>query len=381
MALPKKGGSSTKNKVGEFEYKKRDTDLMRARAERRLGSGEPWVHEDVRFFQPKGGNEYEIRIMPPTWEDAEHFGIDIWMHYGIGPDETSYLCPQKMKGEPCPMCAERVNAKSSGDDDMVDALTPRQRVAFYVIDRRDERAGPKLWSCPSGTEKEICAQAQNKKTRSYVDLDDPSEDGYDLSFSVEGQGKMTKYKAIQVDRAPSPLSDDEDKKEAWLAFAQEHPIPDMLIVYDSEHLEDVLKGGVRIEAKNGDDKATHKRAVASEREERASAIKPKGKATMKQKEEEEEEEEEEEASPRSKKPHKYTWQEIEDMTEEELDAAAEEEGLSERDFEDGDSLDDMKAIFAQRMGVEKPHIERGGSAHKGGGVMGKLQVLRNKGKK
>lgn len=366
------GKSKSKGKSsGGFVYQPRDTEKIQQRATRRISGGESYFSEHVKFFTPREG-DHEIRILPPTWPDAEHFGIDVWLHYGIGPDGGSYLCPQKMNGEPCPMCEERARAQKEGEDDLANALASRPRVAFYLIDRRDARSGPKVWSSPPRTEKEICAQAHDKKTRSFVNLDDPSEDGYDVSFTVEGTGMHTRYTSIKVDRSPSPLSDDSDLADQWLEQINEHPLSDCLVFFDYDHLKNVLEGGVRVDPK-GDKKEERDTKPRGKGKEEDAAPPRRGKPSFK-----------DDADPdpddQAKAEEEFdlenlTWAAVHELDEDDTERLVAQAELDEKDFEDCDDLEEVHDIICQRLGVsEKPKVKASGK----GGVASRLAELRSK---
>lgn len=339
------GGKASSNKTKSFagfEYKKRDDSKMIQRATRRVSGGDSWVSDEVRFFSPKEG-DHEIRILPPTWEDADHFGIDVWLHYGIGPDRSSYLCPAKMKDESCPLCDERVKAQQAGEDEYADLFSPRPRVAFFVIDRKEEKAGPLLWAPSANTEKEIVNAARDRKTNSVVSLDDPSKDGYDLSFSIEGSGIKTKYKSIQVDRRSSPLSDDEDQAAEWLEYVKEHPLPEMLVFYDAEHLAEAASGtSSRQEDEEQEKEKPAKRSVAGKR------------SIGKKKEEEEEDEQDEEEDEQDEGDPGLTWETVHELDEGDIEEYAERLKIPDDYFEDCDTLEQAQDKLAEFLDIEEP---------------------------
>src|SRR3982751_6331107 len=93
-----------------FQYRVRSSEAWEKRAHQSSSDFESWLRDDYRIFSPAKG-ENHIRILPPSWEDAQHFGFDAYVHYGIGPERGSVLCLFKMKGEPCPICEQRARAE------------------------------------------------------------------------------------------------------------------------------------------------------------------------------------------------------------------------------------------------------------------------------
>jgi hypothetical protein len=240
MAFKKPAGKKTG--VGGFEYKKRTKEDYDRRATAGAGR-EGFLAEGVTMFSPKAG-DHSIRILPPTWDEAEHYGFDAYAHYDIGPDGGAYLCLDRMKGEPCPICEARSKAIADGEEELQEKLKWRRRVLCYVIDRDNEKEGPLLWSMPQSLDKEISSVCQDKKTGEVYDPDDPSENGYDVSFTREGEKLKTKYVSVQVDRRSSPLSEDEDQATEWLTYIQENPVPDQLVFPDPDHIARLVEGGL-----------------------------------------------------------------------------------------------------------------------------------------
>lgn len=178
-----------------------------------------------------------IRILPPTWPDAEHYGLDIHVHYGIGADRHSYLCLHKMKGEACPICEERERAQRDGDEEWAQELKPSRRVLVYLLDRSKEKEGVQAWAAPWTVDESLIKASTDRRSGAVLPIDDP-EDGYDVEFDKTGKGLTTKYVGMSVARRASRL----DNEEA-LDFVQEFPLPDMLKFYDYDHIQRAFNGG------------------------------------------------------------------------------------------------------------------------------------------
>jgi hypothetical protein len=200
-----------------------------------------YLVSEAQMFKPKEG-ENVVRIMPPSWKDTEKYGdgweVGIYLHYNVGPDDGSYLCLDKMKGEPCPVCDARSQSRSEEEKD---ALRPSFRCLAWVIDRDNEKAGPLVWSMPITLFKDINARSIDKKSNLPILIDDP-EEGFDIAFNREGTDMRTKYTAVEVLRDASPLHDDERLQERWLNYITQLTLPDLLNFYSPEHIEKVLFG-------------------------------------------------------------------------------------------------------------------------------------------
>lgn len=252
MALIKpRTGTAAKSggAMARFQYRPRTAEEMRQRANRPTGSRDSFFNQGVEFFTPKAGDN-TVRILPPTWDDARHYGVDIFIHYGIGADESAYLCLDKMRAEPCPLCEERARASAAGEEELADALRPRSRVAVWVIDRTQEGKGPLVWNMPATLDKDISNVCVDKQTQDVYAVDDPNE-GYDVSFKREGMDQRTKYTGVQVARRTSPLSEDADIAQKWLDFIAGHPLPTVLQYRDYDTIRAAYAGQAPPKAKEG----------------------------------------------------------------------------------------------------------------------------------
>lgn len=231
-------------KQGKFVYRgdKRTVESVVRKSKQSGGAYDSYLSSEAQLLKLKEG-ESTIRIMPPSWaeKDDERWGdgwdIQVTMHYSVGPDNATYLCLDKMKGETCPVCEARRDAT----DDERDQMKPQGRFLCWAIDRDNEKAGPQVWSMPITVFREINIRSVDKKHNTPIPIDDP-EEGYDVVFSREGTGIKTKYSAFEVMRDASPLHDDEKLQTRWLDYISEHPLPDILQYYDAAHIESVLFG-------------------------------------------------------------------------------------------------------------------------------------------
>lgn len=226
-----------------FKYTPRTADQMTKRAQQSGSNREGYFSQEINFFAPRVGDN-RIRILPPTWNNPEHYGLEIFVHYGIGADNNAYLCLDKTKNEVgvCPVCKERARAEASGDKEYADTLRYAKRVAVYLIDRDKSGDGVLLWAMPWSIDRDICAQAVDRDSGEVFAPDNP-EDGYDVLFRREGQSMTTKYTGVSVARKPQPLSDKGAEMAEWLQYAIDNPILDKLVYYEPEHIEKVLRGG------------------------------------------------------------------------------------------------------------------------------------------
>jgi len=220
-------------------YKKRSAESTKKRQTQGGNNFDRMTDEKYVYFKPRN-NDNIIRVLPPTWDDPEHCGLDIWMHGNIGTNGNTYLCPKEMKGEDCPICEEREIAIGDNDEEYSKQLKPGKRVLHWIIDRDDEKSGPILWSMPWTIDKNFAVLSSDKKTGEILSYDDP-DDGYDLEFVRTGTGRNTRYVGEQIARNPSDLG---SKYDEWLDFAEDNPLPDILNYFSYDHLKKALSGGI-----------------------------------------------------------------------------------------------------------------------------------------
>lgn len=356
-----------KSKPG-FSYKKRTAEDMESR-QKSFSGRDSYFSGNVKFFITKPGAN-KIRILPPTWDNAKHYGHDIFVHYGIGPDNVGYLCLDRMSGEKCPLCEARSEADRSGEEDLAKALRATRRVAVYVIDRNAENEGPKIWAMPQTVDKEICAQAWDKETGEVYALDNPDE-GYDVAFEVEGAQQMKKYVGVRLARRASPLSDDDKAASAWLQYIVDHPIPNELVLHEYDAMKQAFEGKPTARGEDETDKASKK--------------------TLLKQKAEEQEPEPVKARPKigGKKPAPapdpgettLTWEDVHTMNEDAIGDCAEENNIDFGDTE-FDSLEACQDFVCEQLSIEPPADEKPPekpAAKKAGGSL--ADKLRSMGKK
>lgn len=351
MGIPLATGrtATTGKKKFKFDYRPRTADEMKRRATQTGGGRDTFIDGKIKLFQAKSG-AYRIRPMPPTWEDADHFGLEVYVHYGIGPDNAGYLCLNKMKGEACPLCEARNTAMQDGDEEIAKALRPTKRVLMYVIDRSAEGDGPKAWAAPwSKFDRELCAQAYDPDTGETIPVDSPDE-GFDVTFNVEGQNQQKDYVGVQISRRARPISDNDDTAMEWLQFITDNPLPDILVYHDYEHMKSAWEG--RAAPKDDERKEPEERPAATGRRptitKEAGGGKPRigSRPTIAKgkKEEQEEDPPAEDVLP--------TWEEVHAMNEEELGNFTEEQHIEFGKVKFS-SVEECMDWVCEKLGIEE----------------------------
>ena len=234
----------------KFNYKSRGRDSWQKSASKSSGNFDSYLQDGVQVFRPHDGQN-RIRILPPTFEDAEDFAIEMLVHYGMGADEQTYLC-RKMLGpdEDCPFCDEARRLQKDGDADDAADFKAKKRMGAYLIDRKGESDKPVFWSIPFGTWKDIILVMEDEDG-DIVEIDHP-EDGCDILFTKEGQAKRTKYTGTRLGKK-RPIVNDEDRIEEILSQIQENPLDKIFKFYDPDYLQGILEGTVSKEDKDDDE--------------------------------------------------------------------------------------------------------------------------------
>lgn len=218
-----------------FKYQKRDASAWEQRANQRGNDFINITSDDYQTYTTEKGDNW-VRFLPPTWEDAPHYGLDVWVHYNVGPDRGQVLCSLKMKGDPCPICEAHARASRAGDDELKRELAAGKRVLVWMLNLKDEKKGPMLWAMPWTLDAAITKVCKDPRTGALYMIDDP-EDGYGVSFERTGEQLTTKYTGIQIDRKPSSVDPD------FIEFVVEVPLPTTLVWMSYDQIQKLFEGG------------------------------------------------------------------------------------------------------------------------------------------
>lgn len=230
-----------KKEERSFSYQKRSKDTLKERANMKGGNYDTLFKPTFKQWKPKEGKNL-IRILPPTWNDARHYGLDIFVNYSIGPDNQSYLSLNKHgKGED-PIAEARREALQEGDKDFAKKLNFSQRILYWVIDRTDEDEGPLLWAAPFTFDKSLSNLCIDEDTKEVIFIDDPVK-GRDVRFYREGTALNTSYDPSKMKvLKESTVHEDEGLENEWLDFIAENPLPEVLNFYSYDHIKAQFDG-------------------------------------------------------------------------------------------------------------------------------------------
>lgn len=280
----------------KFKYKPRTAASVEKRAAG-TSNFQGIIKDAYKTWRPANGDNF-VRILPPTWEGADHFGFDVYSHYQVGPSRATVLCLARMKETKCPICEARIKAERMNEDEAtINALRASRQVLVWMIDMKDKDKGPMIWAMAPTIDKELALSSKDRETGELYMIDNP-ETGYNVSFSRTGEGIQTKYSGFQLAKRATSVEDD------WIEFIVGEPLPDCLVWRTYAEIKALFEGE---EAEEEEEKPAAKKAKVKEPEpedeevEAEEEVKPKLKARPKMKEPEPEEEaeevEEEEAPP------------------------------------------------------------------------------------
>jgi hypothetical protein len=243
--------------MAAFQYRARSREDWERRANQSGSDFEGWLKDEYRMYSASKG-ENCIRILPPSeaWEGSNHYGMDVWVHYSVGPERASVICLWKMQGKSCPVCEERARAeRAREDEDVVRQLKPSRRVLMFLLNRKDEAQGVLAWGMPFTLDRDITKVAKDRSTGEFFFIDEP-ERGYDIYFDKEGEQLTTKYTGVSRANRPSSVN---PKHLEWLA---DNPLPEALRWRDYAEVKRLFEGTGRGEAQEPQESARPPRESA-----------------------------------------------------------------------------------------------------------------------
>lgn len=228
-------------------------DAMRRRANQQGGNFVQPYKAGTKTLRLASGTT-NLRILPPTWDNPEHYALDVWMHSFVGSSGATFLCPKKMLNKPCPACDEVVELKKAGEDKDAKQIEVKQKCLCWVIDRAERKPEPQLWAMSWTQDRDIAEQAEDKKNNTFLKIAGDLKDtnGYDIAVMKKGKGMGTRY-TFQVARDSSFIEDNERMEEDILKFIEDHPIPDQLVFADEKTIRDALDGNYSKDDDDDDD--------------------------------------------------------------------------------------------------------------------------------
>jgi hypothetical protein len=208
---------------------------------------------EVKFFKPVEGKN-RINIIPYRIKTKQHplvragssgvgdldYVMDFWQHPAIGSAQENIVCPKKTFGKPCPICDLRAEAKAKGNKEDQDALRPKRRVVYNVIDVNKPERGLQVFDVSHYLfEKELIEEARaSGEDGDIVDFAD-IEVGKVVLFrgSMESIGKGNDYLEFKgfkfIDR-DEPL--DDSVIDSAVSFDE------IMRVHSADEIDKILNG-------------------------------------------------------------------------------------------------------------------------------------------
>ena len=156
---------------------------------------------DVTFWDCREGTHL-IDILPYQAGENDPYNkpgdytyvLDVWVHYGVGPNDDSYICLAKTYGKPCPICEHKRELQKQGDvdEDEIKALNPKRRVIYAIIcydSEKEEDKGVQIWEVAHFfMERHLSELAKNPRTGGFILFADPTSEGKSIQFTKRGRG-------------------------------------------------------------------------------------------------------------------------------------------------------------------------------------------------
>lgn len=174
------------------------------------------------FWSPEQGAN-TIRILPEVG-DMDFFFQPVGRHYFPPDGKKNCYCPHfTSEGElPCPVCELVEDLYKAGDKELAGQLRVRKQWWMNVINRKDEKSGPQIFTPGQTVFTAIGAFINDPDYGDILDL----EDGLDIIVEREGEKLQTEYQ-VRTKRQNTPLAVDDDGEvdadtiNAWLDKAKD----------------------------------------------------------------------------------------------------------------------------------------------------------------
>lgn len=215
--------------MAKFVYVKRSKEDIATRAAQKSYDKDELLQDVVKTWKPKDGDNL-VRILPPSWEGARNYGVDVFVHYNIGAERNSYICPKAAGRGPCPFCEAQMEAMNNGDVVLSKSLKANKRVLVYMLDQNDPKSGVHAWLMAWTLDKELATQSIDKDTGDVLNIDDP-DNGFNVTINRTGTGPTTKYVPV-VSRRSSRIAITPEIE----TLLMEHPLPSLLNIFEYDYL-------------------------------------------------------------------------------------------------------------------------------------------------
>lgn len=192
------------------------------------------------------------------------YGRNYWVHKGIGTDDDTVVCLAKTFGERCPICEYAKQRRASGEasKEELDALKPKQRQLFNVIDRDSDDKSVKLFDNSYHLfGKQLDKEILDSEDEEVAEFFEPTS-GFTLRVRFEKKS-FNGREFFECDRI-----DFKDRKKQYpeSIVDETYPLDDLLNRMSYDQLNELFVMGAEIET---DEERVPEKRVARMRQEKA----------------------------------------------------------------------------------------------------------------
>jgi hypothetical protein len=326
----KNTASETKstNQTKNVNWFKQTPELMEEAKNSTRTSRSKYLRTDIltefklRDYNTEGINK--IRILPinlEIWPDAKNFGLLVWVHPSLGDNFETHLCPERMKKGPCPVCdhSRELDASGSASDKKLSIkYKPKSKIIYLIVDRNNEDGEvqffPASWSKVGLAVHNLQTNPEDGSVRQIVH----PEEGRDILIQYNKPPRKASNADLQNIYPPNCVSLKEQitpvNNSKALDFVSKNAIPDLIVYSSYEELQKALFGETDVVAE----------AVTQQSDD--------------------EDNEPSITSTQSIDTDSLTFEQVREMTDDELSQILRDNDVSESDIEDMTSAEKRKMI-------------------------------------
>lgn len=263
---------ATKAKGKNRKERAKVSAKRRMKEHKKGGSGSSYLNipDGMKQYQLQGEGYRKIEICsytagvgnPYADEGEIYWERTFFVHKGIGPDKSSYVCPARTANKPCPICEHRAKLNWDDDEEQMKAIKAKERQLILLVDHKEKDKGVQLWDISSYLFGDLLQgkleklESDEDTKRDFTVFPDP-DDGYTLKLEYETEespfGKFAKITGIEF-------------KPRTFDVAEEYPVEDnpcldeMLVIHDYKTLKKIF---LQVEEGEDEDEKPAKKGKAS----------------------------------------------------------------------------------------------------------------------
>lgn len=234
---------------------------------------------EIKMFKPAKGLmlidilPYEAGDLNPNADAGRYtYELTFHLHKNIGPSKASVLCNARMLEKACPICELQKKLADEGETDKktLEALYPRKRQLFWVVNRKDREAGVQLFEFAFASFGKLLAarlESDAAESRGWGSFSHPEKG---LSLEVDFEEKKFEKNTFLNARAIDFI--DRKRQYDWKFLDDNCPSLESLLRFDKyARVLELLEGNPEEDAKEkpgreDDDKSDRRRNTDDENE-------------------------------------------------------------------------------------------------------------------